>query len=283
MYNKTMLKEDSVTDDRLTLRLLIDRIPIQKRRVIFALLASAAFLLIIAFLAGGVTYAGRSFLPISRIEVTEILNMERADVLARAGIENQTYWMINKTRVRANLLAIAAIKGAVVEKRFPDTLVITLEARKPAAMVMSLAGGAGVLQYVDETGKVFEKGKSVPSNMHLPIITDANMQNPYAGAQFHSSVVDLLKTMSTVSSALLSHISEIEIDWKITGEYRLDLYDLIVYPKSSSIRVRMNAELDDAYISKMLLAVKTVEREYNTDEIDYRSNDPVFIPKGGFH
>lgn len=265
----------------LTLKLLIDRLPVQKRKMIFALLASAAFLFVVACLAGGVAYVGKSFLPISRIDVTEILNMERADILARAGIENQTYWMINKTRVKTNLLAIAAIKGAVVEKRFPDTLLITLDARKPAAMVLSFAGGVGVLQYVDETGKVFEKGKNVPPNMRLPIITDSNMQNPYAGAQFHSSVTDLLKTMSGISPALLSHISEIEINWKITGEYRLDLFDLIVYPRSSSIRVRMNAELDDAYISRMLLAVKTVERDYNTDEIDYRADDPVFIPKGG--
>jgi cell division protein FtsQ len=279
-----MLKENSFMDGRITFKLLINRMPVQKRKVILALLATAGLALVVAFLAGGIAYGGRSFMPISRIDVTEILNIERADILARAGIENQTYWMINKTQVKTNLLAIAAIKDAVVEKRFPDTLVIKLETRKPVAMVMSLVGGTGVLQHVDETGKVFEKGRSVSSNMRLPLITDARMQNPYAGAQFHSSVAALLRTISNISPASLSHISEIEIDWKIAGEYRFDLYDLIVYPRSSSIRVRMNAELDDAYIRRMLLAVKTVEEDprYSTDEIDYRSNDPVFIPKGGF-
>ncbi|MDR0375563.1 MAG: FtsQ-type POTRA domain-containing protein [Treponema sp.] len=277
-----MLKENSFVDDRITFKLLINRIPAQRRKVIFVLLASALSALILALLASGVAYGGRSFMPISRIDVTEILNMERADILARAGIENQTYWTINKADVRAKLLAIAAIKDAVVEKHFPNTLVIKLETRKPAAMVMSLAGGAGVLLYVDETGKVFEKGRA-SSNMHLPLITDARMQNPYAGAQFPFSVVALLKTISNISSASLSHISEIEINWKIVGEYRLDLYDLIIYPKSASIRVRMNAELDDAYIRRMLLAVKTVGEDprYSTDEIDYRSHDPAFIPKGG--
>ncbi|MDR2447372.1 MAG: FtsQ-type POTRA domain-containing protein [Treponema sp.] len=276
-----MLKEDSFMDDSIALKLLISRIPAQKRKVILALLAIAGFVLAVAFLAGGVAYGGRSFMPISRIDMTEILNMERADILARAGIENQTYWTINKTQIRTNLLAIAAIKEAVVEKHFPDRLVITLETRKPAAIVMSRVGDAGILQYVDETGKVFEKGRSVFS-AHLPLITDINMQNPYAGAQFHSSVTPLLRTLSNISSTLLSHISEIEINWIITGGYRLDLYDLIVYPRLSSIRVRMNADLDDAYIRRMLLAVKTLEEDprYTTDEIDYRSNDPVFISKG---
>ncbi|MDR0707744.1 MAG: FtsQ-type POTRA domain-containing protein [Treponema sp.] len=276
-----MLKEDSFVDDRIALQSLISRIPAQKRKVILALLAIAGFVLIVAFLAGGVAYGGRSFMPISRIDVTEILNMERADILARAGIENQTYWTINKTQITTNLLGIAAIKDAAVEKHFPDRLVITLEARKPAAIVMSRVGEAGILQYVDETGKVFEKGRSV-SSAHLPLITDVNMQNPYAGAQFHSSVTSLLRTLSNISPVLLSHISEIEINWITTGG-RLDLYDLIVYPRLSSIRVRMNADIDDAYIRRMLLAVKTLEEypRYTTDEIDYRSNDPVFIPKGG--
>jgi cell division protein FtsQ len=277
-----MLKEDSFVDDRLTIKLFINRMPTQKRKVILVLLAGALFALVLAFLAVGIAYAGRSFLPVSRVDVTEILNIERADILARAGIESRSYWMINKTQVKTNLLAIAAIKDAVVEKRFPDALVIKLEVRKPVAMVMSLVGGARSLHYVDETGKVFEKGGGISSNM-LPLVTDARMQILYAGAQFPASVVELLRAMSNISPASLSHISEIEINWKISGEYRLDLYDVIVYPRSSSIRVRMNAELDDAYIRRMLLAVKTVEEDhrYNTDEIDYRSYDPVFIPKGG--
>jgi hypothetical protein len=109
------------------------------------------------------------------------------------------------------------------------------------------------------------------------------MQNPYAGDQCIPSVTGLLRRISGLSPDLLSHISEIEIDWKIAGSYKLDLYDLIVYLKLSSIRVRMRAELDDDYVGRMLLAVKTVEEDprYATNEIDYRSNDPVFIPQGG--
>ncbi|MDR2783829.1 MAG: FtsQ-type POTRA domain-containing protein [Treponema sp.] len=277
-----MVKEDSFVDDRLTIKLFINRMPAQKRKALLALLAGALFVLALAFLAGGIAYAGRSFLPLSRIDVTEILYMERDDILARSGIESRSYWMINKTQVRANLLAIAAIKDAVVEKHFPDALVIKLEARKPVAMVMSPTGGTGSLCYVDETGKVFEKGRGVSANT-LPLVTDAKMQSLYAGDQFPASVVELLSAMSNISPASLSHISEIEINWKISGEYRLDLYDLIVYPRSSSVRVRMNPSFDDSYIRRMLLAVKTVEedRRHNTDEIDYRSHDPVFIPKGG--
>ncbi|MDR2194770.1 MAG: FtsQ-type POTRA domain-containing protein [Treponema sp.] len=269
-------------DNGIALKLLINRIPAQKRKVIFGLFASAIFVLTIALLSGGIVYGGRSFLPISRIDVTEIPNMERADILTRAGIKNQTYWTLHEAQVKTNLLAIAAIKDVEVGKYFPDRLVIKIEARKPVAMIISRTGNTGLLQYIDETGRVFEKGRSA-SNMYLPLITDPAMQTPYAGYQCIPSVTALMRRMSSLSPDLLSHISEIEIDWKIAGSYKFDLYDLIVYIRLSSIKVRMRAELDDAYISRMLLAVKTVEEDprYLTNEIDYRSNDPVFIPQGG--
>lgn len=269
-------------NDRIALKLLINRIPTQKRKVIIGLFVSAVFVLIIALLAAGIVYGGKSFLPISRIDVTEIPNLERADILIRAGIENQTYWTLHEVQVRTKLLAIAAIKNADVEKHFPDRLVIRLETRKPVAMAMSHTSNTGLLQYIDETGKVFEKGKDA-SNSYLPLITDPSMQNPYAGDQYIPSVTVLMRRISSLSPDLLSHISEIEIDWKMAGAYKLDLYDLIVYLRLSSIRARMRAELDDDYISRMLLAVKTVEEDsrYTTNEIDYRSNDPVFIPQGG--
>jgi hypothetical protein len=209
--------------------------------------------------------------------MNDIANMDRAEILFRAGIANHSYWTLNEALVRTNLLAIAATQDVKVDKRFPDRLIITIIPRKPVAMIGTRVNNAMSFLFVDASGKVFEKGSS-PTLPSLPIITDPFMGNVFSGAQISGAVVDFLAILPTLSEDLLGQISEIVLDWKIVDGRRLDMFDLLVYPKNASGRARMKPYITDIDLKMMFYSVSVEEEKKLRDgfyEIDCISNGHV--------
>jgi hypothetical protein len=273
-----------MSDNRLSLRVLINNFPERIKKVI-ALLAVLAGLALIFLLLGAVlnAFAG-SFKPISYISVSDIPYVDRSRIFETAGIVDKSYWSLNEARIKENLMTIAAIKTASVVKRFPDRLTITVEPRSPVACAVGYIDNKIALLYIDGEGVVFEKGAGISSSI-LPIITDTvTMKDPYPGMRFERPIVELLNSLNGLSQAALSHISEIEIKWKVINGRRLDWFDLIIHLASSPIRVRARAGLTESYIAKILLAVKSEENFKNSayaGEINYLSDEPVFVPDNG--
>jgi cell division protein FtsQ len=124
----------------------------------------------------------------------------------------------------------------------------------------------------DRNGVIFQigygGGLAIPS--HLPILSGMAFENVRTGLRLPLFLVPLLKNISDLgekSPHLLSVISEIHINKKT-----FDNYDLIIYPASSPVKIRMGAELKEESLRYMLLLLDVLnEKGIDVDEIDFRT------------
>jgi cell division protein FtsQ len=111
------------------------------RQVALALALATA----VAFAAWGAVALYRApILPVKNIEVSGGFHYDRAALLSIAGIPaDATLLRLPEGRIEASLTADPWIRSAKVERTFPGTVRISVEERRPAAVVD--AGGANVM------------------------------------------------------------------------------------------------------------------------------------------
>ena len=120
--------------------------------------------------------AGHAGFKVQQIEVTGLKRMDRMTVYAVA-LDQQSRAMplVNLEDVRAKLLRYGWIKDAHVSRRLPDTLLVDIEERNPAAVWQD----NGQLTLIDAGGVLLEpvRAEAMPD---LPLIIGpgANLQEP---------------------------------------------------------------------------------------------------------
>lgn len=120
--------------------------------------------------------AGHAGFRVQQIEVTGLKRMDRMTVYAVA-LDQQSRAMplVNLEDVRAKLLRYGWIKDAHVSRRLPDTLLVDIEERTPAAVWQD----NGQLTLIDAGGVLLEpvRAEAMPD---LPLIIGpgANLQEP---------------------------------------------------------------------------------------------------------
>ncbi|MET4896432.1 FtsQ-type POTRA domain-containing protein [Sphingomonadaceae bacterium jetA1] len=120
--------------------------------------------------------AGHAGFRVQQIEVTGLKRMDRMTVYAVA-LDQQSRAMplVNLEEVRAKLLRYGWIKDAHVSRRLPDTLLVDIEERSPAAVWQD----NGQLTLIDAAGVLLEpvRPQAMPD---LPLIIGpgANLQEP---------------------------------------------------------------------------------------------------------
>jgi cell division protein FtsQ len=140
-----------------------------------AMIAIAVMLGIPSYIGGQMAEAvGRAGFAVKRVEVTGIDRMERLTVYAVALDQNSRAMpLVDLTKVRSQLLQYNWIKDARVSRRLPDTLVVDIVERKPAAVWQH----GGRLSLIDEGGLVLEPvALNAMPDLPLVIGPDANMQ-----------------------------------------------------------------------------------------------------------
>ncbi len=117
---------------------------------------------------------GRAGFAVKRVEVTGIDRMERLTVYAVALDQNSRAMpLVDLNKVRAQLLQYGWIKDARVSRRLPDTLVVDILERKPAAVWQH----GGRLSLIDAGGIVLEPvALNAMPDLPLVIGPDANVQ-----------------------------------------------------------------------------------------------------------
>ncbi|MES2147941.1 MAG: cell division protein FtsQ/DivIB [Pseudomonadota bacterium] len=122
------------------------------------------------------TLIGRAGFTVSGYQIVGIANLDRVlvdDVVTgelrsaaqEAGAIKAPQTLVNVAAIRAQLLHFGWVKDARVSRRLPDTLVIDIVERKPAALWQNQGG----LQLIDEDGVVLDR-VAVDKMPDLPLL-----------------------------------------------------------------------------------------------------------------
>jgi cell division protein FtsQ len=217
-------------------------------------------------------------LPLSKVEITGIPELDSRFVLARAGInKNSSYLSVNAHTVERRLKSLAIVESVRVVKHFPDSLSIILVGRRVAALSLAPIANAVTPVFFDRQGTVFMIGGEglEEAALSMPILSGVLNETPYLGMRLSATLNELftnLETVRTDEPELLTAFSEIEVDWKA-----FDAYELILYPVHSQIRVRLGAELnaDMLRYALLLLDVCRIKR-YDIKELDFRTGTAAY-------
>lgn len=196
-----------------------------------------------------------------------------------AGMTGHEKWInFNSASVASRLARNPLFETVVVEKIFPDRVVVSVIERIPVAVAFGTINGRTVPLEIDRSGVAFRVGQ-VSANSSLPLITGLTFENPVAGMTLNVSLKPLLEQISDIertNPVLLSSISEIKIEEKTYGGY-----DLVVYPIHTPVRVRTDKALNEDSLQYMMLVLDVVQDlALDIDEIDIRAGTVAYRVKG---
>jgi cell division protein FtsQ len=219
-------------------------------------------------------------MPFSVIEISGVPELDRAEVLAQAGIgPHSSYMTLDARGAELALNALCQVESARVTKQFPDTVRIVLEGRK--AVAMALVPVNGVLEPVlfDRYGVVFQIGsEGTESGVNieaLPIISGLAFAELSLGmklpALFQRFLSDLEK-LKGAAPELLGTISEIQVSRRA-----YDGFELALFPVHYPAKVRVGNELTADTIRYMLLLIDMFRKQgVVTGEIDFRTGTAAY-------
>jgi cell division protein FtsQ len=224
-----------------------------------------------------------------KIDVKSFQGLAKAEVLNFANIRSgATYISINAQEAQALLSRHPMVESARVIKRFPDRLSIFLEPRHAVAAVVARVHGRLQPVYVDKYGVVFRIGNAATEAppAWLPVVSGVLDERQPLGLgmrlpAIYRPLFSRIAAISEGDSNVWQAVSEIGIAKKSN-----DLYDLVLYPVNSQIKIRMGSDISKDNIYYALLMVDVCKQQFGDklpDELDARSGLGVYKTKeGGF-
>ncbi|MBT2288056.1 FtsQ-type POTRA domain-containing protein [Paenibacillus albidus] len=176
------------------------------RKVTAILLLLFAALLAVIFFRSSVSH-------ISKIEIHGDKYSTQEELLAGSGIKvGGQFFAVSKTEVEAALMQLKTVQKATVEKKFPGSVLITVEEYPAVAYEMNQEGilkailSSGAVVPVNDTGIAVEK----------PILTNWEDSDP--------NKAKLCKALASIPNELTSDISEIVPSPTLSFPDRIKLY-----------------------------------------------------------
>ncbi|GHT76731.1 cell division protein FtsQ [Spirochaetia bacterium] len=221
-------------------------------------------------------------MPLSVVEVGGIPGIEKSSLLAQAGIgAHSSYLSVNTAAAEKTLESLYQIESAHVIKHYPDTVQIYLEPRHPAALSLAQVEGKTLPVFLDKHGVVIRIGGESPelaSSSSLPIISGLVFEELVPGMKLpvmFESFFSRLEWLNASSPELLAAVSEIRINRKAYNGF-----DLVLYPVNSTIKFRVEAELNEDALRYMILMIDVLGRTgLDVDEVDLRSGTASYAVK----
>ncbi|GHV51059.1 cell division protein FtsQ [Spirochaetia bacterium] len=213
-------------------------------------------------------------MPLSKIDVMTFPGMDRAAVIAAAGIgERSSFVSVNPREAEKALGELYAVESARVTKRFPNTVKIVLVPRSAVAVSLTLQDGRLVPVYFDRHGLVFKvggmDGGEVPPPS-LPLISGLVFAPPVLGTRLPAIFGTFLAGLQSIGDSapeLLGAISEIRINRK-----PFDGFDLVLYPVHSPVRIRLESDLNEETLRDVMLMLDVfASKNFDIEEIDFRA------------
>jgi cell division protein FtsQ len=219
-------------------------------------------------------------IPFSTVEIHGFAGFDRADILACAGItENSSFISTNVKDAQMRLSANNLVESASVIKRYPDRLSIFLEGRRPVAVFLAYDGAGQKILCIDRHGVVYKTSGENP-DAALPVVSGLEFDALPLGTPLPAALVPLFESISQIAAnapELLEAVSEIRVERKAW-----DRYDAVIYPVHSPIRVRHENKLTEDNLRYMLLALDVFKSRFpKPEEVDFRSGMSSYKAKGG--
>jgi hypothetical protein len=188
---------------------------------------------------------------------------------------------VNTTRVRASLEGLPAVRRAAVAKELPDTLVITIEARRPLAKALVPTPEGTVPVLIDGEGLIFAAGADA-AGQDLPIISGLGFVRWQPGTRLPAvlrPLLDDLRKLQTDEPALFAFISEVMV--KPAGARDLDI---MIYPAAYATPIRAGGRIPADLLKNAALLLDVIRRERLEDrvvEVDMRAREVVYRERSG--
>ena len=231
------------------------------RGFLFLIIFALIFELIFYFVILPSISTARIMLDLNSSTLTE------KEVVAMMALARDTKWInIDASKIEERLMNEALIEKAIVNKRFPDKLLVSVVERRPVAVSFANIGGETVPLEIDKEGFIFRMGwnENVPL---LTIVSGLNFQNPKVGMKLNYKLTSLFSKLDVISKTnpvLLSGISEVKIREKRFGDY-----DLIMYPIHTKVKVFTNKDLSDKTLTRMMVVLDVIRGEKVAKELEY--------------
>lgn len=217
--------------------------------------------LLIALVAGAVAFYNSDVLAIEEIEVEGASELTAEEVREIAALpQDATLLRFPRDEMQSRLTAHPWIRDAEIARRFPDSLVIRVEEREPAALIDSVDAGFWV---VDREG--FVLGEHTPdATATATVIRDLPDFEPTEGEQFDSPVLEnalaVIAGLSDVMHARIRAVSAPSVD--LTTLITSDDIEILVgsaeeIEKKEAVALRIMEEQGDAVVH---INVRTVDR-----------------------
>jgi len=229
-----------------------------------------------------VRLTGPCFAAVKRVVLESDLPDGQKEILAAAGLSGGiTWWALDCAAVRARLEENPLVLSARVSKVFPDTVKLSVFRREPVVLMLASSGGRNLPVLVDSEG-VIVKACVSPAETDLPVLSGISMADARPGARLpraYKTLLADLKALKERSPALFRLISEISVVPVGEGDY-----ELVFYPLSSPVRVRVRRSLDEAALKYAMMVLDLLDDRgilHGIEEIDFRGAEAVYTMKGG--
>lgn len=221
-------------------------------------------------------------LPLSKVEVMGMPELDKGAVLKKAGITGKSsYISVNPRTAERRLKTLLEVESVKVSKRFPDSVRITLEGRKAIAMSFGMIDGKVYPVFFDKQGLVFMIGAEdtkITPPFSIPIISGLMPEQAFLGMRLPAMFNTLLSDLEMIrisAPELLAVISEIRVNRNV-----FDGYDLILYPVHNRVRIRLGTELNENMLRYVMLVVDVcIARGAKIEEIDFRTGTASYTIK----
>jgi cell division protein FtsQ len=252
------------------------------RAAVIALTALCALVLLGRFV-------GEPFTAIRHVTVHSDVPLAEEQILVLSGIQSGEHWYsVSVSAIQKRLEASPLVRRATVERIFPDTILLKLWGRQPAALVLATSEGRSLPVLVDEQGVVFKVGTS-NGDLDLPVVSGLAVGDVSLGAQLPMSYRALfadLRAMREKAPALCAAVSEVRVIDGGSADASPQNLELLVYLTSSPVPIRAQGSLDENLVKYALMTTDLLSRQgvlKDIQELDFRGGDVVYKlrTKGG--
>jgi cell division protein FtsQ len=221
-------------------------------------------------------------LPLSVVEVNAVPGIDRASILAWAGIgSHSSYITVNAGLAEKNLERLYQIESARVVKQYPDTVRVFIEQRRPAALSLVNAGGRVIPVYIDKHGMLIQIGGpplNTDASAPLPIVSGLTFERLEEGMTLPAELENFFIRLDSINEnapELLAFISEIRINKKAYNGF-----DLVLYPVNSPVKFRLEPDLNEDALRYMILMMDVFDSTgVQVDEVDLRNATASYVVK----